>query len=66
MKINLTKVLLGGLVFICVQRILSVITLLCIKPNIPDGLSEDRKEAIQTSLEAAILVITVVILQKLN
>ena len=66
MKINLTKVLLGGLVFICVQRILSVITLLCIKPNIPDGLGQDRKEAIQMAMEAIILVMSVVILQKLN
>lgn len=66
MKVNIPKVLLGGLVFILVQRVLSVISIMCIKPNIPDNLGDDHKEAIQTALEAVILIVTVLILKKLN
>jgi hypothetical protein len=39
---------------------------MCIKPNIPDNLGDDHKEAIQTALEAVILIVTVLILKKLN
>jgi hypothetical protein len=66
MKINVPKVLLGGLIFICVQRILSVISIICIKPNIPDSFEDNHKEAIQTALEAVILILTVIVIQKLN
>jgi hypothetical protein len=66
MKVNIAKVLLGGLIFITVQRILSVISITCIKPNIPENLGDDRKEAMQTALEAVILIMTILVLKKLN
>lgn len=66
MKINLSKVLIGGLLFFSIQRILSVISIVCIKPYIPREMKEDNKEAIQTAFEAFILIATVVILQKNN
>ncbi len=64
MKFEITQAILGVLVFVGIQRVVEIITNYFIKPNIPNYLDSQEKDAIRLTIEVLVISFSIFVIKK--